>query len=213
MKVYIEPNLPPPRRFASLLGANLAGVCLLDGLQLDQLYLHYEALRTWNRVINLTAVRSMEDAVVRHYCESLFLAIHLPPAPLSIADLGSGAGFPGVPVAVFRPDCRVTLIESHKRKAVFLREATRDIPNISVRAIRAESVSDRFDWLVSRAVSPEEVVHLAPRLATSIGLLTGLADSRRLMETILQWRDPVMLPWGMRRVLLIGTVPRGTKAT
>src|ERR1017187_6190482 len=99
----------------------------------------------WNRSLNLTAIRSREEAIERHYCESLFLGARLPAGALRIADVGSGAGFPGFPVAVLRPECSVTLIESHKRKAVFLREASRTLPNVRVFAKRAEDVGERFD--------------------------------------------------------------------
>ena len=93
---------------------------------------HLELLMRWNRTVNLTAIRNREEAIERHYCESLFLGSRLPAGRLRIADVGSGAGFPGFPVAVLRPDCLVTLIESHQRKAVFLREAARQVGNVRV---------------------------------------------------------------------------------
>ena len=93
---------------------------------------HHELLERWNQRLNLTRI----DSVERNYGESLFLGKHLPEGPLRICDIGSGAGFPGFPVAVLRPDCEVTLIESHQRKAVFLKEAARGIANIRVLAKR-----------------------------------------------------------------------------
>src|SRR6266436_9755293 len=95
----------------------------------------------WNKVINLTRIERLEEVVDRHYAESLFVGANLPFGSLTIADLGSGAGFPGFPIAVLRPECSVTLIESHKRKAVFLKEASRALPNVVVLAQRAEDVS------------------------------------------------------------------------
>jgi 16S rRNA (guanine527-N7)-methyltransferase len=78
--------------------------------------------------------------VHRRYAESLLLAAHFSefvgPDSVTVADVGSGAGFPGVPVAVYRPDWRVSLIESHKQKSVFLAEAARQLPNVSVLASR-----------------------------------------------------------------------------
>ena len=133
----------------------------LPAEQLDALEAHYELLLRWNRVLNLTSIHDVREAVERHYCEALFLAGRLPPRALRIADLGSGAGFPGFPIAVFRPDCTVTLIESHQRKAVFLREASRKVPNVRVAAQRAEEVRETFDLAVSRAVSYAD---LAPAL-------------------------------------------------
>src|SRR5579862_3703661 len=95
------------------LRASLVGVISLRDAQIEALFRHYEALVRWNRVLNLTAIRDQVEAIQRHYFESIFLAAHLPKEPLRIADLGSGAGFPGFPVAVVRPDCHVSLIESH----------------------------------------------------------------------------------------------------
>src|SRR5271157_4701791 len=130
-------------------------------------------LLRWNRKLNLTSIRNREEAIQRHYYESLFLAMHLPPGAWKIADVGSGAGFPGFPVAVLRPDCQVTLIESHQRKAVFLREASRKQANIRVLAKRAEDVKERFDWVISRAVSYEDLSPVLKKLAPNADLLTG----------------------------------------
>jgi len=85
-----------------------------------------------------------------------------------------GAGFPGIPVAILRPECNVDLVESHQRKAVFLREAIRGLPNVHVLAQRAEDVSERFDWMVSRAVRPKEVLSL--RMAPNVAILMGTGD-------------------------------------
>src|SRR5262249_34337860 len=116
----------------------LAKCYALPPEQVRALAEHYDLLCRWNRGLNLTRVDRLEEAVVRHYCESLFLAAHLPSDPVRVVDIGSGAGFPGIPVAVARPDCTVTLVESHRRKAVFLRDATRRMPNVRVLADRAE---------------------------------------------------------------------------
>jgi 16S rRNA (guanine527-N7)-methyltransferase len=99
--------------FADLLRQRLAGIVELSPGQVEALEAHYRLLLRWNRTLNLTSIRKIEEAVERHYCESLFLGTHLPQDLLRIADIGSGAGFPGFPVAVLRPDCSVTLIESH----------------------------------------------------------------------------------------------------
>jgi 16S rRNA (guanine527-N7)-methyltransferase len=145
--------------------------------QAAQLEAHYELLLRWNKVLNLTRIERIEEAVERHYCESLILAHAIPGVPgLRIADLGSGAGFPGFPLAVVRPDCHVALIESHQRKAVFLREASRAIPNIRVIAARAEDVRELFDWIVSRAVSYDDLGKCFPQLGERAALLTGSED-------------------------------------
>src|ERR1700730_14203736 len=113
--------------FRKLLASEFAPYTGLSDEQLDRLERHYRLLTLWNKRINLTRINSLEDVVRFHYCESLFLAKELPVGALSIVDVGSGAGFPGIPVAILRPECRVHLLESHQRKAVFLREASREL--------------------------------------------------------------------------------------
>lgn len=165
---------------------------------------HLELLMRWNRTVNLTAIRNREEAIERHYCESLFLGSRLPAGPLRIADVGSGAGFPGFPVAVLRPDCSVTLIESHQRKAVFLREASRKMPNVRVLAKRAEDVKEAFDWVISRAVSYADLGGYLKRLAPNVDLLSG--EERPPEELGFRWEAAVALPWGRQRFLWTGSV-------
>lgn len=188
--------------FAELLRQKLSGIVRLTPEQLHTLEAHYELLVRWNRVVNLTSVDSVVEAVERHYCESLFLGAHLPEGPHRIADVGSGAGFPGIPIAVLRPDCAVTLIETHARKAVFLREATRRLPNVEVVARRAESVDDRFDVGVSRAVSNRDLIPILKKICRRAVLLTGQEGPPG--ELGFEWGEPIPLPWGRRRFLRIG---------
>src|SRR5271165_1821024 len=107
--------------FADLLRCKLAGICEVSEEQIQRLGQHYELLARWNRVLSLTSIRTIEEAVERHYCESVFAARHLPDGAASVADVGSGAGFPGIVIAVLRPEHSVALIESHQRKAAFLK--------------------------------------------------------------------------------------------
>jgi len=157
--------------------------------QLAKLDSHYQLLLQWNAKLNLTRITSLEDAVRLHYCESLFAGLQLPQGETRIADVGSGAGFPGIPIAILRPEYSVTLIESHQRKAVFLREAGRELPNIRVLAARAEDVAERFDWVVSRAVDPKYVLKL--RLAPQVAFLGNDPEGSR------------KLPWGRDRYLKV----------
>jgi 16S rRNA (guanine527-N7)-methyltransferase len=144
----------------------------LSADQAAALEAHYELLCRWNKILNLTRIERLEDAVERHYCESLFLASHLPDST-SIIDVGSGPGFPGFVVAVVKPSCSVTLVESHQRKAVFLKEASRKLPNVHVQSVRAESLSASFDWMISRAVSYEDLSPIVPKIAPRVALLSG----------------------------------------
>ncbi len=193
--------------FSALLGREFS---LSPGV-LSELYRHYELLVRWNKSLNLTSITGLEEAVERHYCESLFLGGHLPEAPVSVLDVGSGAGFPGVPMAILRPDCRFTLAESHQRKAVFLREATRHLSNVCVAACRAEEVKGSADWVVSRAVRWPDVLKVALRPAheagrpPAVGLLLGQDDAAEVTRSPhFAWQEPVPLPWGQRRVMVLG---------
>jgi len=147
----------------------------LSEAQLDALCDHYRLLLAWNERLNLTRVISAPEAARIHYAECLFLGNQLPPGNLRVVDVGSGAGFPGIPLAILRPECSVDLVESHQRKAVFLREAIRGLSNVHVRAQRAEDVSERYDWVVSRAVRPKKVVSLG--LAPNLALLISADDA------------------------------------
>jgi len=187
--------------FAELLRQRLHGIVELSTFQVAQLEKHFELLKRWNQKLNLTSVQGIEEIVERHYCESLFLAKHLPSGTLRLADIGSGAGFPGFPVAVLRPECSVTLIDSHQRKGVFLRESSRDLPNINVIAKRAETVEDRFDWALSRAVKFSEIEEVAGLMSGCVSLLAGL---ERPSENCFTWNTPIQLPWGSGRFLWIG---------
>lgn len=153
--------------------------------QLAALEAHRVLLERWNQKLNLTRVVG-EEAVLRHYGEALFLAAHLPAGIGSVADVGSGPGFPGMPLSVVRPDLSVTLIESHARKAVFLRESCQ----LPVLNQRAELIRQRFDCLVSRAVSPSEVSALIPRLAPQAWMLMARSDADGST-----WNIAAELPW------------------
>jgi 16S rRNA (guanine527-N7)-methyltransferase len=194
-----------PDWFAEILHRELAPWVSLSRDQVVQLYNHYSLLDRWNKKMNLTSVAPGEETVIRHYCESLFFAAHLENNASSIADIGSGAGFPGVPIAILKPDWKVSLVESNQRKAVFLREATRSLANVSVVAQRGEELSSVFDSLVSRAVNPNEVVALIPRRSPKIGLMLGEDDFLELQSTKqIAWSEPIRLPWGDRRICVFG---------
>ncbi len=190
------------REFSSLLVEHFSPISPLSEAHIAELYAHYALLCRWNRVLNLTSIRKLEDAVVRHYCESLFLGAQLPEMPFSARDVGSGAGFPGIPVAVLRPNAQIVLAESHQRKAVFLKDATRGRTNIRVDAQRAECIAGEFDWVISRAVQWKDVIGVARR---HLALLMGAEDADAIVrEHGFSWNTPVSLPWGRSRVLLQG---------
>lgn len=186
--------------FAELLRARLGTIALSDA-QIAALEAHYHLMVRWNKALNLTKIIDMEEAVERHYVESLFLGAHFPRGNWRIADVGSGPGFPGFPVAVLRPDCEVALIESHQRKAVFLREATRGMANVKVLAKRADQLEGEFDWVVSRAVSYDDLAAVLPRLAPNAALLTGTEEPPS--QWAYQWETSIAVPVGKARFLRI----------
>ncbi len=190
----------PDPEFLSLLEPVLgeAGVSASDE-QIIQLSRHYVLLRQWNQRVNLTAIRESRKIVERHFGESLFLAVSLPEAK-TVVDVGSGAGFPGLPLAVARPEIAVTLVESIGKKAVFLKEAARELGNVRVLRARAEEVDERFDWAVCRAVSPAEVLPALRNLADNVALMVSQGVAAGLCEG---WERPIPLPWGDQRVLVM----------
>jgi len=143
-----------------------------------QLSLYLDLLLKWNARTNLTAIRDPEEIVRRHFGESLFAAQHLG-SPDTLLDLGSGAGFPGLPIAMLHPEIHVTLAESQNKKATFLREAVRtlSLQNVEVWAARAETLPPprQFHTVTLRAVDNMTVAiaTATPRAAHQILLLTG----------------------------------------
>lgn len=192
-----------PLDFDDLLRQRLAGLVELSPEQMNLLQGHYELLLRWNKSLNLTRIQGVEETVERHYAESLFLGSRLPAEPLHIADVGSGAGFPGFPVAVLRPDCHLVLIESHQRKAVFLREASRELSNVEVMAKRAEELKTSFDLVISRAVSYQDL-RKPLRLASQAYLLTGHEGPPGGIGFVPSQVLP--MPWGKQRFLRVGRI-------
>lgn len=186
--------------FESTIRRALERVCTISEDQCSALREHFEVLLRWNRRMNLTSIRDPLEMIERHYCESVFLGMHLPEGEITVVDVGSGAGFPGIGVAVVRPLARVTLVESNQKKVAFLKESTRKLANVRVLGRRAEDVQERFDWLISRAVAWEDL----PMLGDHVALLASEPAPE------FPWRENVRLPWGDRRVLLIGDVARGS---
>ena len=183
--------------FRDLLVSEWAPFGRLAEDQLTQLERHYELLIRWNKVLNLTRIERLEEVVRLHYCESLFMGSLLPPGPQNIVDVGSGAGFPGIPIAILRPESSVTLVEAHQRKGVFLAEACASIPTTKVFRGRAETVPSQYDWLVSRAVALKSLLPL--RIAPCMAVLTSDADLRSFPGSA----QVIPVPWAKQRVVAL----------
>ena len=145
---------------------------------LPQLCTYLDLLLKWNARTNLTAIRDPKEIVRRHFGESLFAAQHLDVGTITLLDFGSGAGFPGLPIVLLRPDIQVTLAESQNKKAAFLREAVRNL-NLPTEVWpgRVESMpaSRQFHTVALRAVDnmAAAIASAAPRATHQLLLLTG----------------------------------------
>jgi len=211
-------------RIAQLLEPFL-GESTLSTNQLQSISTYIDILQRWNARINLTAIRNPDEIVQRHFGESLLAARHLFPSghaydassavnPVELADVGSGAGFPGIPIKLWAPAIALTLIESSHKKATFLREVTRALTlmNIDIKNVRAESLRDKkFDVVTLRAVECfESTLPIVANLLNPNGRLALLIGSSQLPTaqgtlSSVRWSDPVSVPGSTSRVLLVGT--------
>jgi len=210
-----------------------------DDLQCISMYI--DILLRWNARINLTAIRDEEQIVTRHFGESLFAARHLFPRTnreghrfsraaggedkkrasasevnehVAVADLGSGAGFPGIPLKLWAPYINLTLIESNHKKATFLREVTRTLrlTGINILSVRAETLLPAtFNLVMVRAVERfETILPIAARLLAPGGrlaLLIGSSQAQLVQRKLpsLSWGDAIAIPESRARLLLVGS--------
>ena len=145
-----------------------AGLNLSDD-QLEQLRAYVELLRLWNSKVALVSQRDTAELVSKHVADSLFAAAHCADGE-AVADLGSGAGFPGLPIAIVRPTARVCLIEARGRKASFLEEARR-----AAAARNAAVCHSRIESLAADPAHRGRYVVVTARALTSTRELTDLA--------------------------------------
>lgn len=188
---------------------------VLSQSQLENILHYLNLLLHWNARINLTAVRKPEAIVTRHFGESLFAARHLFPAGATnehLIDFGSGAGFPGLPIKIWAPNIRLTLIEANQKKATFLREVVRALGMKEVDAFsgRAEEFNNQAEVVTLRAVEQfERAVPLATRLVQPGGRLALLIGEAQVEKTKsftpgFRWDPPIEVPLSSNRALLIG---------
>jgi 16S rRNA (guanine527-N7)-methyltransferase len=201
----------------------------LSSAQLEVISIYIDMLLRWNARINLTAVRQPEEIVTRHFGESFFAARRLFPAPMAdsqppldhqrpttitcVIDVGSGAGFPGLPIKIWAPQVHLTLIESNQKKATFLKEVARalTLTDIDVMSTRAESFSGQAEIVTLRAVERfENVLPIAVRLVVPGGRLALLVGERQVQRArqfgnMFRWSEPLRIPLSSNRVLLLGS--------
>ena len=194
----------------------------LSSSQVAQIETYLELLMRWNKKINLTAIRSPEECVTRHFGESLSLARWVE-LKGELLDIGSGAGFPGLALKIASPDLSVSLLEPVAKKRAFLKEVSRvtRMENVEVRRERIEDYIGgggvrEFDLATCRAVSgPGTLVQHATNCLKEGGHLCiwitrqqaagiGKADPR------LEWKPPIALPFSAMREIWIGRNRKGT---
>jgi 16S rRNA (guanine527-N7)-methyltransferase len=184
--------------------------------QILQIQQYTELLLRWNEKVNLTAIRDPLEVLYRHFCESMYGAVVIPLEKCRLADVGSGGGFPGIPLKIIRPELDLYLIESNVKKATFLTEVVRELSLQGVRVLvsRYEELHEELapvDVVCSRAVGDFEPFldwASSPILGTErIALWIGGEDAALVRQLPLegwQWEEPKPLPHSLRRFLLVG---------
>jgi 16S rRNA (guanine527-N7)-methyltransferase len=209
----------------------------LSPAQLQDISIYIDILMRWNARMNLTALDQPDEIARRHFGESLFAAQRLfepsdsPQAPAenscaasrvaarperrpAVVDIGSGAGFPGIPLKIWAPAIHLTLIESNHRKATFLKEVLRALRLTDSRVFpgRAQDFAPQAaDVVTLRAVERfESILAASARLLSDGASLVlfigaGQVEKARTVLEDLEWSSPVSVPLAQNRVLLIGT--------
>lgn len=197
-------------RLNALLDA--AGQQPLDSATAARFAAYCNLLLRWNARTNLTAIRDEDGILRRHFVESIAAARALPLRSGRLLDFGSGAGFPGIPIALCQPGFEVTLAESQGKKAAFLREAVRTLGLAAqVHGGRAEALGKTFDIVTLRAVDKmEAAIEAAASLVSPGGWLALLATTgtQPAMQAAagleFAWSEPIPLPGAENRILLSG---------
>ncbi len=183
--------------------------------QVLQIQQYIKILLTWNEKVNLTAIRDPLEILYRHFCESMYAAEALPVEKGRLADVGSGGGFPGLPLKIMRPNLRVFLVESNLKKATFLAEVIRELglKDAQVLVRRYEELHEEMaplDYVCSRALGefPSFLKwagsdHIGAR---QVILWIGARDLPEIQRIdAWEWREPIQVPHSLQRLLLVGT--------
>jgi 16S rRNA (guanine527-N7)-methyltransferase len=189
-----------------------AGLEPLDPVLVGSFEEQLSLILRWNARINLTAIRDVEGILTRHFVESIACARALPAGIATLLDVGSGAGFPGIPIALCRPEIAVTLAESQGKKAAFLSEAVRVLGVAAkVHSGRAEALRAVFDCVTLRAVDKMGLaVQAAARLVRPGGWLVLMTTGKELdalkaaAGAEFAWAETHSLPGGKDRLLALG---------
>ncbi len=189
-----------------------AGLDRLDDETAQKFEVYLSLFVRWNNKLNLSSVRGEEGILSRHFVESITVARQLPANITTVLDFGSGAGLPGIPIALCRPRIAVTLAESQVKKAAFLQEAVRVLGiSAKVRADRAETLREVVDCVVTRAVEKmRKAVAVAVKLVAPQGWLAlmttdaSLAELQTAAGAQFKWKESARLPGSESRILALG---------
>lgn len=182
--------------------------------QVLQIQQYINMLLSWNDKVNLTAIRDPLEILYRHFCESMFAGACVPIERGRLADVGTGAGFPGLPLKILRPGLQVFLIESNIKKATFLAEVIRTLglKDAQVLVRRYEELGEEIaplDFVCARALGEFETLldwaHREHLGATEVVLWISSQDLPRILKSrTFEWREPIQVPNSLRRLLLVG---------
>jgi len=218
---------------STLSNREIAAILRSYSLETDEKSTLVEAIQSyipillqWNRSVSLTTITDPEQIVRFHFGESLFAASLLLIEDGRLADVGAGAGFPGLPLKMLAPSLDVTLIESNTKKAAFLAEVTRklSIDRVHVSRNRMEKVDGTFDFITARALGRfESLLTWAEQHLAGPGRLIlwlGSEDINSISQSPgWKWATPALIPGSDRRFIIsgsperavdLGNVPRGT---
>ena len=175
---------------------------------------YIKTLLRWNEKLNLTAIRNPLEILYRHFCESMFAAGAIPVDKGRLADIGSGPGFPGIPLKIMRPELDLCLVESNIKKGTFLAEVVRELKLANSRVLisRYEELGEEIaplDFVCSRAVG--EFVPFLQWAASNrvdagqVILWIGGRDLEGAQKSKQwEWKEPILIPKSLQRYLLVG---------
>jgi len=182
--------------------------------QVLQIQQYMKILLAWNEKVNLTALRDPLEILYRHFCESMFAGVSVPIEAGRLADVGSGAGFPGLPLKILRPGLQVFLIESNLKKATFIAEVIRELGLTGTQVLvrRYEDLGEELaplDFVCSRALGefPKflDWAHSPKLVAKQVVLWIGANDLPEIQKIrTWEWQEPVPVAHSLRRILLCG---------
>jgi 16S rRNA (guanine527-N7)-methyltransferase len=182
--------------------------------QITSIQRYMTLLLAWNDKINLTAIRDPLEMLYRHFCESMYAAVAVPLQGGRLADVGSGGGFPGLPLKIIRPELHVFLIESNVKKATFLAEAVRELDVAEARVLvsRYEELGEEItplDFVCSRALGEFQKflnwTGSAQVAAKQVILWAGGRDIEEIKKIEgWSWSEPISIPHSLQRFLLVG---------